>query len=166
MIAKARHYLRDGKERILIENGESKRVATIEAVKSIPEVVSQAILQKSSVAIFASIKNKLSLHYQLLDESDRPSGFMSVSPFRRVINFYDMNGQVSAKAQRSDIEQEDIKTPTRDDWSISISDTRLVDSTAYVFATAFSTLNARSSGSALPDGGVLSRAISNFFKSS
>lgn len=164
VLAKARHYLRDGKERILIENGDSKRTATVEALSKIPEVVSQASIRQSSVAIFASIKNSLSLHYQILDESDRPSGFMSVSPFRRAITFYDMNGQVSAKALRADIEIQDIKTPTRDDWTLSISDARLVDSSVYAFAAAFSTLKSRSSGSVVPNGDVISRALSNYFK--
>lgn len=164
VLAKARHYMRDGKERMLIESGDSKRLATIEAVFQVPEVIAQAAMEQSAVAIWASIKNRVSLHYQVLDESDRPSGYMSVSPFRRTINFYDMRGQLSARAKRDDIEQENLQNPTRDDWTVSISDTRLVDSSVYIFATAFSTLKSRSENSLLGDGGVLRRALSNFFK--
>ena len=165
VLAKARHYLKEGKERVLIENGESKRVASIEALKSVPEVVSEVTQRKAAVAIFASIKNATSLHYQIFDDAERPSGYMSVSPFRRKIIFYDTQGIVAGQAERKDIEQEDLKMPTRDDWLLGISDTRLVDSSLYVFAAAFSTLKARRSTSLLADGGVLTTALANLFKS-
>ena len=160
VLAKARSYLRNGAERILIENGDSRRIATIEAIPQVAPIIEQNMMEKGSIGLFSSIKNALSLHYQIFDDNERLSGFMTVSPFRRTIRFYDTRGDQVAIVERKDIDQINGNTPTRDDWELTIQDSRLFDSSVFIFPSAFSTISERNSNFPLPGAIVLFKALS------
>jgi curved DNA-binding protein CbpA len=154
--AKARHYIRDGKERIIIETGDSSRLAVIEAIPR-PLITPPTFWEK--------LRSGMSLHYKILDDKDRLSGSLAISPLRRKIRYYDLQGNQIALNERLDIEQNDLKVPTRDDWRLSIFDPRLVDASVYVFSAAFSTLMERKDTFPLPGMGTLVRAITGTLKS-
>jgi len=163
VLAKARFYQKDGKDRIIIENGESHRLATIEAIPVPPASSSSSSSSSpsSQPTFLRQLKNSLSLHYSILDDADRLSGHLSISPFRRTILFFDTQGNQIAISERKDEEQEDIRQPTRDDWELIINDHRLLDATVYVFASAFSTLAERKSKNPIQGAQVMWKALKN-----
>lgn len=164
-VAKARHYYRDGKERILIENGSSKRIAAIDVLSGLPSSISNVIAKSSpTVSVFAPLKNFFSLHYTVLDDQDTAIGYMSISPFRRTIQYLNSTGSIVATATRKDISERDRDHPTRDDWKISIKDERYFDSSVYVFSTAFSTVLERRSKTPLPGAYIALTALANKFR--
>ncbi|XP_049847933.1 uncharacterized protein LOC126304988 [Schistocerca gregaria] len=136
VIAKARLYMKHGRERIIIEDGNSKRICAIEQRASSP-------VSNSQLTIIQRIKDRLSSYYSIFNEANSLIGYFCVSPFRRRIEYYDLQYGKVGHATREDCETNSLARPTMDKWNISIENTKCLDPSVYIFSTAFNTKESR-----------------------
>lgn len=151
MQSKARGYIRDGKERIIMEDSNSKRIYSVEEGKRVNRLDN----------VFSKVRSFFSQTMHVYDENNVSVGYYEISLYRRKIRyasklvlqlktppnfhfrFFGTNDHNVATIAREDIRQTSLQQPTLDTFKFNIHNPQVFDPVLFVFAAGFSTITER-----------------------